>query len=168
MESLKYLCLRGTDIPSTLFTSSGPRRLQTLELYGGIITPEEDVEKLLTLPNLTKLVLSLSGVNNGFIDKIGKLLCLQELVLLSGSCVKETIAFSGAGFDYLIKLVLGNLNQVRELIGSEALPKVERIKVTACTGMSLKLEGQQALGNITDFVVIKMPANWGVEAAHLR
>lgn len=166
LELLIHLELIGTDIPSTLFTNFSMRRLQSLQLTGKMIMQTADTEQRCTLPSLIKLVLKNSKVNHGFIDMVGKLPCLAELRLLSRSYDGQQLTFSPAsGFGNLTDLVIRNLPELSLLtIQSESLPKVRKITVGDCNKMRLNdLEGEQVLINLTEFKVINMPDNWGLQ-----
>ncbi|KAF8686853.1 hypothetical protein HU200_043356 [Digitaria exilis] len=162
LESLVYLNLGGHDIPFTLFTGFILRRLQSLKLFGRIDMTGDTADKRCTLPNLTRLELVDSMVNQGFINKIGKLPCLTELVLSKESYDDEGLVFSGGEFASLTKLVLRGLPRVSEWnLRSESLPRVEKVTVSGCTKMRLKIEGEhEALKNVREFMVIDMPDNW--------
>uniref|UniRef100_A0A0A9AJU9 Uncharacterized protein n=1 Tax=Arundo donax TaxID=35708 RepID=A0A0A9AJU9_ARUDO len=165
LESLLSLHLAGDGIPFALFTKFTLRRLQNLKLSGRIVMSAQETEERCTLPNLMRLALWFSRVNQGFINKIGKLPCLVELVLSDESYDGEKLVFSReSGFGNLTDLALYNLPLLSEWkIGLESLPKVKRINVAKCTNMRLKLEGEQVLENLREFSVIDMPDSWGVE-----
>ncbi|KAL6864958.1 hypothetical protein ACP4OV_016109 [Aristida adscensionis] len=167
LESLRHLGLGGHDIPFTLFTKFTLRRLQNLELHGRIIVSAEETEEQWTLPNLTRLELRFSMVSQGFINKIGRLPFLMELVLSDESFEGEELVFSQeSGFGNLATLALFSLIDLREWkIGLDSLPKVKLIAVANCINMKLKLEGGQVLRNLEEFRVIDMPDNWGVVEA---
>lgn len=162
LESLVYLNIGGCDIPFTLFTGFILRRLQSLKLFGRIDMTGDTADKRCTLPNLTRLELVDSMVSQGFINKIGKLPRLTELVLSKGSYDDEGLVFSGGEFSSLMKLVLRGLSQVSEWnIRSESLRRVDKITVSDCIKMRLKIEGEhEALENVKEFTVINMPDNW--------
>ncbi|KAL6906507.1 hypothetical protein ACP4OV_004108 [Aristida adscensionis] len=167
LESLLDLRLRGCDIPFKLFTTFSLRRLQNLELCGRIVVSAEETEECWSLPNLTTMELKNSRVNQGFMNKIGKLPCLVDLALEDEAYDGKEIIFSQEfGYGKLTHLALVNLPGLSKWkIGSESLPKVERIAVVNCTDMRLQLEGEQVLKNLKEFRVIDMPENWGVEDA---
>ncbi|KAL6629014.1 hypothetical protein ACP70R_028779 [Stipagrostis hirtigluma subsp. patula] len=167
LESLLELQLIGDDIPFNLFTKYSLQRLQLLYLCGQIIMGPEETEELWSLPNLTRLELQNSTMNPGFINKIGKLPRLAELVLRDEAYEGEELVFSKeSGFCNLTHLELYSLSGLSKWkIGSESLMKVEQIIVHECTNMRLQLEGEQVLKNLKEFRVIDMPDNWGVEEA---
>ncbi|KAL6603442.1 hypothetical protein ACP70R_043803 [Stipagrostis hirtigluma subsp. patula] len=167
LESLLEVHLTGDDIPFNLFTKFSLRRLQVLELCGRIGMSTEETEERWTLPNLTMLDLTDSRVNQGFINMIGKLPRLAKLVLWFEAYKGEELVFSQeSGFRNLTFLGLYSLFEGAEWkIGSESLPKVETIHVFNCTNMRLKLEGEQVLKNLKEFLVENMPDNWGEEEA---
>nr|CAB3469053.1 unnamed protein product [Digitaria exilis] len=167
LESLEYLNLGGSreaSIPLILFTGFLLRRLQSLKLCGRIDMTGDKEDKRCTLPNLTRLELVDSMVNQGFINKIGKLPCLTELVLSEGSYGDAALSFSGGEFANLTNLILRGLSQVSEwnIRAKSSLPRVQQITVSGCTKMKLKIEGQhEALKKIVwEFTVIDMPDNW--------
>ncbi|KAL6603450.1 hypothetical protein ACP70R_043811 [Stipagrostis hirtigluma subsp. patula] len=166
LESLLEVHLTGDDIPFNLFTEFRMRRLQVLKLYGRIDVSTEETEGLWTLTNLTMLELWCSKVNQGFINMIGKLPRLARLDLGYGAYEGQELVLSQSGFRNLRGLGLHNLSRLSEWkIGSESLPKVENIVVFNCTNMRLKLEGEQVLKNLKEFIVSDMPDNWGEEEA---
>ncbi|KAL6873565.1 hypothetical protein ACP4OV_013647 [Aristida adscensionis] len=165
LESLLELHLSGDGIPFNLFTKFSLRRLQVLGLYGRIIMSPEEAEGRWSLPNLANLKLKHSRVNQGFINMIGKLPCLAQLVLSDKAYEGEDLVISQeSGFGNLTHLALYNLPRLSVWkIGSESLPKLERVAVSNCTNMRIKHEGEQVLKNLKKFHVIDMPENWGME-----
>ncbi|KAL6603449.1 hypothetical protein ACP70R_043810 [Stipagrostis hirtigluma subsp. patula] len=166
LESLLEVHLTGDDIPFNLFTEFRMRRLQVLKLYGRIDVSTEETEGLWTLTNLTMLELWYSKVNQGFINMIGKLPRLAELELVDAYEGEELVLSQESGFRNLTNLELHSLSGLSEWkIGSESLPKIETIYVFNCSNMRLKLEGEQVLKNLKEFLVENMPDNWGQEEA---
>ncbi|KAM0832810.1 hypothetical protein ACQ4PT_064663 [Festuca glaucescens] len=144
LESLMYLHLAGDDIPFKLFTKFTLRRLQILELTGKIDTSDVGTEDQYTLPNVTRLVLKLSVVNQMFIDKIGELPSLMELVLSDDSYSGEKLLLSNNGFNNVTSLVMTNLTKVAEwTIRPRSIPKIRRIVLSGCSTMKIKLEGKE-------------------------
>ncbi|KAL6873566.1 hypothetical protein ACP4OV_013648 [Aristida adscensionis] len=163
LDSLTHLCFGGIDIPFTLFTKFSLRRLQNLEMHRNIVMPTKETEERWSLPNLTKLVLQGSSVNQEFIDKAGKLPSLAELVLSNEAYVGEELVFS-SGFGNLTHLWLLSLPKLLKWkIGPESLPQVQQITIQYCTKMRLWLTGEQVLENLKEFMVIRMPESWGVK-----
>ncbi|CAM0875350.1 unnamed protein product [Alopecurus aequalis] len=144
LESLMYLHLAGEDIPFKLFTNFTLRRLQILELVGKINTSNVYMEDQYMLPNVTRLVLKLSKVDQIFIDKIGELPSIMELVLSEDSYQGEKLLFSNNGFNNVTNLVMSNLTHDFEwTIRPGSIPKIERIVLSGCKNMKIKLEGNE-------------------------
>ncbi|KAK1661838.1 hypothetical protein QYE76_049997 [Lolium multiflorum] len=165
LESLMYLHLAGDDIPFKLFTKFTLRRLQILELTGKIDTSDVITEDQYTLPNVTRLVLKLSMVDQIFIDKIGELPSLMELVLSDDSYSGEELLLSDNGFNNVISLLMTNLTKVAEwTIRPRSIPKIRRIVLSGCSKMKIKLEGKQGeegliglMEDLKEVVVYNMP-----------
>ncbi|KAM3347121.1 hypothetical protein ACQJBY_021224 [Aegilops geniculata] len=144
LESLMYLQLAGKDIPLELFTKFTLRRLQILELLGKIDKSSVNEEDQYTLPNVTRLVLKLSLADQKFIDKIGELPSLMELVLSEDSYCEENLLFSDKGFNNVTSLVMANLTMVKKwTIRPMSIPKVQKIVLSGCPNMEIKLEGKE-------------------------
>ncbi|XP_048566781.1 putative disease resistance RPP13-like protein 3 [Triticum urartu] len=144
LESLMYMHLAGKDIPFELFTNFTLRRLQILELLGEIDTSRVKEEDQYTLPNVTRLVLKLSLADQKFIDKIGELPSLMELVLSEDSCREENLLFSDKGFNNVTSLVMANLTRVKKwTIRPRSIPKIQKIVLSGCPKMEIKLEGKE-------------------------
>nr|CAB3468178.1 unnamed protein product [Digitaria exilis] len=163
LESLLYLHLAGKGIPSKLFTNFTLRRLQILELYGEINTSGDKVDEQYTLPNVTRIVLKESEVDKKFMDKIGELPSLKELVMSDRSYVGEKLVFSDSGFNSITNLVVTGLPELQEWeIQPHSIPKVRKITVGNCPMMRIKLciEGDQGLqGLMSD---LKEVAFWNM------
>jgi hypothetical protein len=166
LESLMYLHLAGEDIPFKLFTKFTLRRLQILELVGNIIdTSNVDTEDQYTLPNVTRLVLKQSMVDQMFINKIGVLPSLMELVLSDDSYTGKKLLFSNNGFNNMTSLVVANLTKLAEwTIRPGSIPKIKRIHLTGCSKMKIKLEGKEGeeglrglMEDLEEVVIYNMP-----------
>ncbi|KAM0902183.1 hypothetical protein ACQ4PT_019473 [Festuca glaucescens] len=162
LESLVYMHLAGDDIPFKLFTKFTLRRLQILELTGKIDTSDVGTEDQYTLPNVTRLVLKLSMVDQMFIDKIGELPSLMELVLSDDSYSGKKLLLSNNGFNNVTSLVMTNLTKVAEwTIRPRSIPKIRRIVLSGCLTMKIKLEGKEGLRglmeDLKEVVVYNMP-----------
>ncbi|KAI5005027.1 hypothetical protein ZWY2020_032270 [Hordeum vulgare] len=163
LESLMHLHLTGENIPFKLFTKFTLRRLQILELIGKIDTSGVKEEDQYTLPNVTRLVLRLSLTDQKFIDKIGELPSLLELVLSEDSYGEEKLLFSDKGFNSLTSLVMAT--RVPEwTIRPMSIPKIQKIVLSGCSGMQIKLEGKEGeegleglMGDLKEVVVYSMP-----------
>ncbi|KAE8776035.1 Disease resistance protein RPM1 [Hordeum vulgare] len=163
LESLMHLHLTGENIPFKLFTKFTLRRLQILELIGKIDTSGVKEEDQYTLPNVTRLVLRLSLIDQKFIDKIGELPSLLELVLSKDSYREEKLLFSDKGFNSLTSLVMAT--RVPEwTIRPMSIPKIQKIVLSGCSGMQIKLEGKEGgegleglMGDLKEVVVYSMP-----------
>lgn len=115
LESLLYLNLEGKGIPTPeLFTNFTLHRLQILELTGEILTLEDVEEKQYILPNLTRIMLKKTKVNQKFMNNIGLLPSLMELVLSDESYDGDKLVFSDEGFNNVRNLVTENLPQELE------------------------------------------------------
>lgn len=165
LESLMYLHLAGKDIPFELFTKFTLRRLQILELLGEIDTSGVKEDHQYTLPNVTRLVLKLSLADQKFIDKIGELPSLMELVLSEDSYHEEKLLFSDKGFNNVTSLVMANLTRVSEwTIRPMSIPKIQKIVLSGCPKMEIKLEGKDGeegleglMADLNEVVVYNMP-----------
>jgi hypothetical protein len=145
LESLLYLNLEGKGIPaSELFTNFTLRRLQILELTGEILTPEDVEEKQYTLPNLTRIMLKKTKVNQKFMNNIGLLPSLMELVLSDESYDGDKLVFSDEGFKNLRNLVTENLPQELEWeIRPRSIPNIRTITLGRC---NMKIKHQLKAG----------------------
>ncbi|CAN6207496.1 unnamed protein product [Urochloa humidicola] len=155
LESLLYLHLAGKGIPSELFTKFTLRRLQILELFGEVDTSGDQVEEQYTLPNLTRIVLKQTKVDKKFMDKIGELPSLTELVLSDESYVGEKLVFSDSGFNHITNLVVTDLPELLEWeIRPHSIPRIKKITVADCPKMKIKLNckkgGQRLEGLMAD------------------
>ncbi|CAL5038977.1 unnamed protein product [Urochloa decumbens] len=140
LESLLYLHLAGKGIPSELFTKFNLRRLQILELFGEVDTSSDKVEEQYTLPNLTRIVLKKTKVDKNFMDKIGELPSLTELVLSDESYVGEKLVFSDSGFNHITNLVMTHLPELLQWeIRPHSIPRIKKITVADCPKMKIKL-----------------------------
>ncbi|VAH73054.1 unnamed protein product [Triticum turgidum subsp. durum] len=165
LESLMYLHLAGKDIPFKLFTKFTLRRLQILELLGKIDTSDVKEDDQYTLPNVTRIVLKLSLADQKFIDKIGELPSLMELVLSKDSYREEKLLFSDKGFNNVTSLVMDNLTRVSEwIIRPMSIPRIQKIVLSGCSKMEIKLEGKEGeegleglMGDLKEVVVCNMP-----------
>ncbi|KAM0889140.1 hypothetical protein ACQ4PT_027880 [Festuca glaucescens] len=164
LESLVYMHLAGDDIPFKLFTKFTLRRLQILELTGKIDTSDVVTEDQYTLPNVTRLVLKLSMVGQMFIDKIGELPSLMELVLSDDSYSGKKLLLSNNGFNNVTSLVMTNLTKWTIRPRSIPIPKIRRIVLSGCLTMKINLEGKEGeeglrglMENLKEVVVYNMP-----------
>ncbi|KAL6841661.1 hypothetical protein ACP4OV_028490 [Aristida adscensionis] len=167
LESLMYLHLAGEGIPSKLFTQFTLRRLQILELFGEIDISDENPDEKYTLPNLTRIVLKQSRVDQKFMDKIGELPSLMALVLSDESYVGEKLLFSDNGFNHVTNLVIANLPELKEWeIRPKSIPKIKRIALSGCPKMKIKLERKEQeqglkglMDDLKEVVVWNMPVD---------
>ncbi|CAN6216590.1 unnamed protein product [Urochloa humidicola] len=148
LESLLYLHLAGKGIPpSKLFTKFNLRRLQILELFGEVNTSDDKAEDQYTLPNLTRIVLKKTKVDKNFMDKIGKLPSLTELVLTDESYVGEKLELSDSGFIRVTNLVMTHLPELLEWeIRPDSIPRIKKISVAGCHNMKIKLNCKNGEG----------------------
>lgn len=138
--------LAGDDIPFKMFTKYTLPLLQTLELTRRIDTSDVDTEERYTLPNHTRLVLKLSMVDQMFIDKIGELPSLMEIVLSNDSYSGEKLLFPEHGFNNVTSLVMDNLTQLSEwTIRGKSIPKIRKIVLSNCPKMTIKLDVEQGV-----------------------
>uniref|UniRef100_K3Y3J1 NB-ARC domain-containing protein n=1 Tax=Setaria italica TaxID=4555 RepID=K3Y3J1_SETIT len=140
LESLIRLHLkasRGDTIPITLFTRSSLRHLQLLELHGRIDMLAEGAEAPFALENLSWLLLKSSLVGQDFIDKLGTLPRLAELVLSNEAFQGRELVFShgGSGFGNLTDLLLRELSELEECKIDPALTKLKKPEVVSCAMM---------------------------------
>nr|TKW23511.1 hypothetical protein SEVIR_4G296400v2 [Setaria viridis] len=140
LESLIRLHLkasRGDTIPITLFTRSSLRHLQLLELHGRIDMLAEGAEAPFALENLSWLLLKSSLVDQDFIDKLGTLPRLAELVLSNEAFQGRELVFShgGSGFGNLTDLLLRELSELEECKIDPALTKLKKPEVVSCAMM---------------------------------
>ncbi|WVZ79806.1 hypothetical protein U9M48_027341 [Paspalum notatum var. saurae] len=171
LDSLLYLHLAGKGIPSKLFTQFTLHRLQSLELFGEVDTSGDKEEEHYTLPNLTRIVLKESKVDQKFMNKIGELPSLMELVLSDESYVGKKLVFSDSGFNNVTNLVMTNLTELVEWeIRPGSIPMVKRITLSDCPKMKIKLnhdekdQGLQGLmGHLKEVVVWNMPEEISIE-----
>jgi hypothetical protein len=135
-------------IPITLFTRFSLRHLQLLELHGRIEMLAQEAQVPFALQNLSWLFLKSSGVHQDFINKLGTLPRLAELVLSSESFQGRELVLSshggtsGFGFGNLTDLVLRELSDLVECkIDPASLPKLKNIEVVNCVRMRPDLAG---------------------------
>ncbi|EAZ42219.1 hypothetical protein OsJ_26784 [Oryza sativa Japonica Group] len=130
LNNLTTLILKGVDLPiSSIFTAPSLQFLKTIELTGTILltTPSPEIDKMTTspsdfqLPNLSKLSLSKTCLQQGFIGKLGKLPLLSNLTLKDVSCDGEELVFRPDGFHCLKKLEVNDTSK-RVVIEEHALP----------------------------------------------
>ncbi|OEL25645.1 hypothetical protein BAE44_0013336 [Dichanthelium oligosanthes] len=163
-EGHKWRCLQEAGVtplpascwifPSRLFTKFTLRRLQGF-----------------TLPNLTRIVLKKSKVDKNFMDKIGELPSLMDLVLSDGPYAGEKLVFSDSGFNNITNLVITDLPKLLEWeIRPHSITRVKRITVSDCPKMKIKLSckvGDQGLeglmADLKEVVVWNMPEDISIE-----
>lgn len=155
LESLVYLQLavksEDDKIPFNMLTKFTLQRLQILELYGQIEMPgQEEIQERYTLPNLNRLVLKLSMVNQKFMDRIGELPSLRVLVLAEKSYDGTKLIFSDSGFNSVTKLVMSGLNNLVEwTIKPKSIPSIKRIALSGFSQLKINLEGNKDPESLT-------------------
>ncbi|KAJ1277128.1 hypothetical protein BS78_05G270700 [Paspalum vaginatum] len=124
------------NIPLSMFTSSSLRCLHTLKLEGKLLDmsllQSEQKESKFSFPNLSLLSLSGTKVSQAFINKLGKLPLLANLILDTDSYEDSDgiLVFHAGGFKSLIKLTLSDLENVVKLkIEKSALLELTNLKV---------------------------------------
>jgi len=153
LESLVHLHLavksEDDKIPFNMLTKFTLQRLQILELYGGIEMPGPEIKERYTLPNLNRLVLNLSMVNQEFMDRIGELPSLKELVLAENSYAGKQLIFSDSGFNSVTNLVMSDLKDLVEwTIRPMSIPSIKRIVLSGFSELKINLEGNEAPGSL--------------------
>ncbi|PUZ67377.1 hypothetical protein GQ55_3G429800 [Panicum hallii var. hallii] len=178
LEALVYLHLAAKPedekIPFIQLTKFTLQRLQILELYGKIDMSNADIEERYTLPNLNRLVLKLSMVNQEFMDRIGELPNLRELVLSKKSYDGSKLMFSDSGFNSVTNLVMADLEDLVEwTIRPKSIPMIKRIALSGFTKLNIKLEGNQGpqclkglMDHLEEVVLCNMPDDLTVEPAN--
>ncbi|CAM0876942.1 unnamed protein product [Alopecurus aequalis] len=107
LENLRTLILKGSEIPSSVFTSYTHRRLKFMVLDGKLdYSPSELHTMVFFLPNLIMLSLVRTHISQEFINKLAKLPSLATLALYSNSYNDQHIFFSPPGFRCLKKLMI--------------------------------------------------------------
>ncbi|WVZ49214.1 hypothetical protein U9M48_000591 [Paspalum notatum var. saurae] len=136
LEYLDTLILAVNKIQLSLFTSSSMRRLRTLKVYGELdrsALQSTLKESKFYFPNLNLLSLSYTKVSQDFINKLGKLPLLANLILDTESYENSDglLVFCAGGFKSLTKLTLSDLeNAVKKLkIEKSALPELIDLEV---------------------------------------
>ncbi|OEL33804.1 Disease resistance protein RPM1 [Dichanthelium oligosanthes] len=177
LESLVYLHLaaKSSDvkIPFNMLTEFTLQRLQVLELYGAINMSDTDIEERYTLPNLNRLVLKLSMVNQTFMNRIGELPSLKELVLSENSYDGSELRFSDSGFNSVTNLVMADLKDLHEwTIRPMSIPMIKRIALSGFSKLKIKLEGHDGakcpkdlMANLEEVVVCNMHEDMIIEPA---
>jgi disease resistance protein RPM1 len=137
MEFLLYLNLSGEFLPSSMFTSSSMRRLQTLILHGKLQgindLPSDD---RYVLPNLTMLYLHGSEVSQQFVHKLGTLPCLVEMELSAVSYSEGEMKLFLDGFPSLARLKLKNVSMLQEVeIRGGAMPMLSILAMYDCDSL---------------------------------
>lgn len=149
---LRYLCLKVKEahvIPTNLFTNPITRRLQILELHGQLDHREEveDEEELsartgLSMPKLVSLTLTMSQIDQRFIDMLSRITSLKRLSLCK-AYNGRTLRFLPDGFQNLSELELSYLDELEEWIelDSTALPKLRKLTLSGCTKLEKLPDG---------------------------
>ncbi|KAJ1277147.1 hypothetical protein BS78_05G272300 [Paspalum vaginatum] len=145
LEYLDTLTLYVNRIPLSVFTGSSLRRLRTLKLQGLLdmsqLQPEQKESKF-SFPNLNLLSLAKTEVSQDFINKLGKLPLLANLILDKRSYRNDDnlLVFHAGGFRSLTKLTLSDLANVLKLkIEKSALPELTDLEVE-CYPKKIQIE----------------------------
>ncbi|KAF8776544.1 hypothetical protein HU200_003261 [Digitaria exilis] len=175
LESLLHLHLESADdkIPFQLLTKFTLQRVQVLELYGAIDMSNTDIDERYVLPNLNRLVLKGSMVNQTFMNRIGELPSLKELVLCENSYTESKLMFSDSGFNSVTNLVMADMeNLVEWTIRPMSIPMIRRIALSGFSNLKIKLEGHKGaecpkdlMVNLEEVVVCNMKEDILIEPA---
>ncbi|KAF8667665.1 hypothetical protein HU200_052872 [Digitaria exilis] len=178
LESLLHLHLAAAEsaddkIPFQLLTKFTLQRVQVLELYGAIDMSNTDIDERYVLPNLNRLVLKGSVVNQTFMNRIGELPSLKELVLCENSYTESKLMFSDSGFNSVTNLVMADMeNLVEWTIRPMSIPMIRRIALSGFSNLKIKLEGHKGaecpkdlMVNLEEVVVCNMTGDILIEPA---
>lgn len=156
LAHLKLECSKEASIPLCIFNISILRRLQSLEIRGRLEKAQEQnsmQSNSSTLPNLTKLILRYSGMNQESIFMLAKFPKLSCLKLEWSSYHDETLVFPENGFQSLTELHLSLYNLEEWRIENLVMPELVKLNFWQCKSLKMIPDGMKDLRKLKEVMI---------------
>ncbi|KAH6809322.1 hypothetical protein C2S51_027105 [Perilla frutescens var. frutescens] len=118
---------------------------------------EECISEIIS-SRLVKLYMLDCKIEDDPVEILGKLPCLTELYLDSGSYVGEEMTCHGSSFPCLKKLILNRLRNLREWrVEQGGMPLLSEIRIHRCPGLKMVPNGLSCILSLQKLVISGMP-----------
>ncbi|XP_057480944.1 probable disease resistance protein RF9 [Actinidia eriantha] len=153
LESLRLKSIDDMVQPSDLYLEplSSLKNLSSIYLLGRLENP-------IVVDSLTEITLSLSGLTEDPMPKLGKLCNLRILNLFAKSYTGKIMVCSSDSFPLLRVLNIWKLEELEEWIVEEgALTILEELEIRSCNRLKMIPDGLQHLVHFSELKLTKMP-----------